>query len=400
LQLLPGQYTPQIQEAMTRLGSKMPYEQAVEEVWLNQRTEVKECTLRDTTNRHGRLAEAIVKAKADKMAITVEATPQQVLVSSDGANIRLTNGEWREVKTVVIGEFESQWNEKASKTEVKTSNLSYFSRSYSVREFEQYALPELYERGVFNADKVVTVNDGAKWIQSFVDYHIPKATRILDFRHALDHILAAGQVVLGERAEGTQQWFSLTAHQLKHKPPQHTLAAIALLKSQATTEEQVAAVDNERRYLQKRAAMIDYPHFQNKGYPIGSGSVESSHKLVVHSRMKQAGMRWADHNIDPMLALRNMVCNGRWSEGWQEIVAFHWDECRREMRELARRQRPSAPPIPVTFADVKVASINKEKDQGCSPPITPPQKQAACRPADDHPWKRNIWPTKEAWRWN
>jgi hypothetical protein len=148
---------------MTRLGSKMPYEQAVEEVWLNQRTRVKECTLRDTTNRHGRLAEAIVKAKADKMAIiveSVEARPEQVLVSSDGANIRLTNGEWREVKTVVIGEFESQWNEKASKTEVKSRNLSYFSRSYSVREFEQYALPELYERGVFNADKVVTVNDG------------------------------------------------------------------------------------------------------------------------------------------------------------------------------------------------------------------------------------------------
>ncbi len=127
LQLLPGQYTPQIQETMTRLGSKMPYEQAVEEVWLNQRTQVKACTVRDTTNRPGRLAEAIVKAKADKLTTTaesVEATPQQVLVSSDGANNRLTTGEWREVKTVVIGEFKSQWHEKAAKTEVKTSNLS------------------------------------------------------------------------------------------------------------------------------------------------------------------------------------------------------------------------------------------------------------------------------------
>ena len=403
LQLLPGQYTPQIQEAMTRLGSKMPYEQAVEEMWLNQRTVVKEHTLRDTTNRHGRLAEAVAKAKANKLAPTtesVEIAPQQVLVSSDGANIRLTNGEWREVKTVVIGEFKSQWNKKASKTEVKTSNLSYFSRSYRVREFEQYALPELYERGVFNADKVVTVNDGAEWIQSFVDYHIPQATRILDFRHALDHILAAGQAVLGERTERTQQWFSTMAHQLKHKPPQHTIAALCLLKSQATSEEQVAIIDKERRYLQKRAALIDYPHFQNKGYPIGSGSVESSHKLVVHSRMKQAGMRWADHNIDPLLALRNLVCNGRWVSGWQEIVAFHWEECRHQMRELAKRQRPSTRSRPITFADVKVASTPKEEDKGSNLPIMPLEKQAPYRPADDHPWKRNIWPTKEAWRWN
>ncbi|MEZ4642500.1 MAG: hypothetical protein R3E31_07130 [Chloroflexota bacterium] len=273
LQLLPGQYTPQMQEAITRLGSKMPYKQVVEEVWLNQRTQVKECTVRETTNRHGRLAEAIVKAKTDKLASeaeTAEARPARVLVSSDGATIRLTTGEWREVKTVVIGEFESQWNERASTIEVKTSHLSYFSRSYGIREFEQYALPELVERGVFNADKVVTVNDGAGWIQSFVDYHIPKATRILDFRHALDHILNAGQAVLGERTEETQKWFAVMAHQLKHKPPQHTLTALCLLESQATAEEQVATIDYERRYLQKREEMMDYPHFQNKGYPIGS----------------------------------------------------------------------------------------------------------------------------------
>ena len=388
---------------MTRLGSKMPYEQAVEEVWLNQRTRVEESTLRATTNRHGQLAEAIVKANADQLAReagAVETTPQQALVSSDGVNIRLTNGEWREVKTVVIGEFKSEWNEKTATSEVKSSNLSYFSRSYRIREFEQYALPELHERGVFNAQKVVTVNDGAEWIQSFVDYHIPKAIRILDFRHALDHIRDAGQAVLGERTEETQQWFSMMAHQLKHKPPQHTIANLCLLKFQATSEEQVAAIDYERHYLQKRVAMIDYPHFQNKGYPIGSGSVESSHKLVVHSRMKQAGMRWADHNIDPMLALRNLVCNRRWSVGWQEIITFYWQERRREMRELARRQRPSVPSIPVTFADVKVSSTNKEEDRANRPPSTPTEKQNPYRPADNHPWKRNIWPTKEAWRWN
>ena len=70
------------------------------------------------------------------------------------------------------------------------------------------------------------------------------------------------------------------------------------------------------------------------------------------------------------------------------------------MRELARRQRPSAPPIPVTLATVKVASTTKEDDQASSPPITPSKTQDPHRPADDHPWKRGIWPTKEAWRWN
>ncbi len=37
--------------------------------------------------------------------------------------------------------------------------------------------------------------------------------------------------------------------------------------------------------------MIRYARFRAQGYPIGSGSVESANKLVVQSRMKQAGMR-------------------------------------------------------------------------------------------------------------
>jgi hypothetical protein len=396
--LLPGQYTPQIQEAMTRLGSKMPYEQAVEEVWLNQHTCVEESTLRGTTNRHGQAAEAIAKAEAaalEKDAPPAEAKPEQILVSADGATIRLTNGEWREVKTVVIGEFESQWNEKAGEVEVKTKDISYFSRSYRIREFEQYALPELHRRGVFNAEKVVTVNDGSDWIQSFADFHFPQATRILDFRHALDHLSDVGQAVIGERTEAFRQWFSAMAHQLKHKPPQRTIADLCLLQAQANTDEQTAAIDSARRYLQKRAAQIDYSHFQSQGYPIGSGSVESSHKVVVHSRMKQAGMRWANDNIDPMLALRNLVCNGRWSSGWEQIVAFHWQQQHQELREQAKRQRPFVPPI--TFASAKVAPFVLEDDNLSR---HAPQSTDPYRPAPDHPWRCNIWPTKEAWRWN
>ncbi len=340
LQLFPGQYTPQIQEAMTRLGSKMPYEQAVEEVWLNQHTRAEESTLRGTTNRHGKAAEAIVKPEAAQLAKEAppaEVKPEQLLVSADGATIRLTSGEWREVKTVVAGKFESQWNEKAGEIEVKTKDISYFSRSYRIREFEQYALPELHRRGVFNAEKVVTVNDGSDWIQSFADFHFPQATRILDFRHALDHLSDVGQAVIGERTEAFQQWFSAMAHQLKHKPPQRTIADLCLLQAQANTDEQTAAINSARRYLQKRAAQIDYSHFQSQGHPIGSGSGENSHKVVVYSRMKQAGMRWADDNIDPMLALCNLVCNGRWSAGWKKIVAFHWEQQRREWREQAKR---------------------------------------------------------------
>ncbi|MCB8954091.1 MAG: hypothetical protein H6650_18970 [Ardenticatenales bacterium] len=188
MRLLPGQYTPQIQEVMTRLGSKMPFAQVAEEVWLNQRTQVTETTLRDTTHRYGYVAEAIEHAEAERIeqeAPPSPVTPERLLISTDGAFVHLTTGEWREVKTMVIGEFAPAWQQRAGKLEVKTENLSYFSRSYSIRAFEGGALAELHRRGLPNARQIVTVNDGSEWIQSFAAYHFPQAVRILDFSHAL-----------------------------------------------------------------------------------------------------------------------------------------------------------------------------------------------------------------------
>jgi hypothetical protein len=393
LGLLPGHYTPQMQETMTRLGSKMPFEQAVEEVWLNQRTRVEEGTLRGMTYRHGEAAEAIERAEAERVereAPRATTKPGCLLISSDGAFIHLTNGEWREVKTMVIGEFETLWQAKQGELVVKTSHLSYFSRSYRIREFERYALDELHRRGVDNARLIVTVNDGSEWIESFSQYHFPQAVSILDFNHPLDYMAQASQAVFGEGTTSFQQWFTRLAHQLKHKPPQQTLADLRLLQAKNLSDEQAAVVDQALSYLRKRQERIDYAHFLAKGWPIGSGSAESSHQVVVHSRLKQAGMRWAEAHVNPLLALRNLICNGRGVEGWSQIPAYYWQQQRRLFQEQTKQPQPVTPPI--TFASVAVAPA--------TPAPLPTTDNLPYRPAPDHPWRCGIWPTQEAWRWN
>jgi hypothetical protein len=382
---------------MTRLGSKMPFAQAVEEVWLSQRTRVEESTLRRTTYRHGAAAEMIEEeeaARIEREKPRPTAKPKKALVSADGAFIHLTSGEWREVKTLVIGEFDTIWNAKAGKTEVKTKNLSYFSRSYPIREFERGALAELHRRGLENADLAVTVNDGSSWIQSFVEYHLPPdVVRILDFRHATDYLVVAGQSVLGEGTDAYRRWIERMVRQLKEKPPARTLADLKLLEAKAQTEEQRISVAQAYHYLQRREELIDYPHFQERGFPIGSGSAESSHKVVVHSRMKQAGMRWAEAHVDPLLALRNLICNDRWSEGWRQIGTHYWRRQRQESMEQARRQRPVTPPIVLPPAPKKPRPIKKAQEQSGQSGTQP------YRPDANHPWRRGLWPTKESWRW-
>jgi hypothetical protein len=115
-------------------------------------------------------------------------------------------------------------------------------------------------------------------------------------------------------------------------------------------------VEQSVNYLRSRLAMLRYREFQAKRYPIGSGCVESANKLVVERRMKGAGMRWGRENVNPMLALRNLVCNQRWEEGWEAIRQQQQEE--REAQRQAQRtakQQAAAPPAPPTLeAEAKV----------------------------------------------
>jgi hypothetical protein len=62
---------------------------------------------------------------------------------------------------------------------------------------------------------------------------------------------------------------------------------------------------------------MEYPTFQQAGWPIGSGMVESGNKVVMQARLKGAGMHWKPANVNPMLALRMALFNERWQENWQ-----------------------------------------------------------------------------------
>ncbi|MFQ5645223.1 MAG: hypothetical protein ACE5FQ_16230 [Thiogranum sp.] len=323
------------------------------------------------------------------------AGPANLLISADGSFIHLTSGEWREVKGLAVGEFERVNSASGVSEEVKTHNLSYFTRSYRAREFETFALPELARRGFDKAGTVVAVNDGAEWLQSFINYHCPEAVRILDFAHALGYVAEAGKAIWGEGSDAFKSWFERCSHQLKHQPPQRTLAELSLLKPKAKRDEQADVLHHAQFYLQRRLEMIDYPYFRRRGYPIGSGSVESAQKHVVQRRFKQAGMRWAPQHVDPLLALRDLLCSDRWNEGWDDIVSFQLQQQRQKRCQLALARQPT-PSATLTFSALQAAG--RLPDPAASEERTPAQKKPK-RDPKDHPWRRNLWPTKESWRW-
>jgi hypothetical protein len=308
--------------------------------------------------------------------------------------VPLVGGEWAEVKTVAIGEIEEAVGRDGEKV-VRTGNNSYFSRMIESRQFTRLALGEIHRRGVESARLVAAPADGAEWIQSLLDFHCPEAIRILDFPHAAERISGVGQAIFGQGE--TQQWLEGQLHQLKHEGPDEVLSELQRLQTEHTEVEILA--DN-LAYLQKREPHMQYPTYQAQGLPIGSGTVESANKVVVEARLKGAGMHWSPDNVNPMLALRNLVCNDRWEQDWPKIAHQLRQNAAQKRRALKEKRRTAkllqthpSPPIP----DPPQQPITQNKTTSTPPSPAPTRKPAPStdkkrtphRPAPDHPWRHS-----------
>ncbi|SRR6266404_2778478 len=287
----------------------MPFGRAAKELKHFTRVGVSEATARRITEQSGADYVEVQHEEVDeivKNAPTSPPGPQLQLISVDGAMVHMVSGEWVEVKTLAIGEVEQMAN-KTGTTEAHTRKLSYFSRLSEASEFSRQALVEVFRRGAEKAEKVCAVTDGAEWEQKFIDYHRADAVRILDFAHAASNVAAPARVILGEDSPEFELWFNNQRHALKNGQHQRVMGNLRRLEKKARERgrrKKLEVLRGTLSYLEKRRDMIRYDEFQALGYPIGSGCVESANKLVVESRMKQAGMRWARQNVDPMLALR------------------------------------------------------------------------------------------------
>ena len=402
--MLPGQLTPRLQQSVVRLGTWMPFAQAADALEFFTGVRVSEPTVRRVTEGSGAAYVAVQTAAVETLEQTLPPAPvgpPVQLLSVDGAMVPLIHKEWAEVKTLAIGTVGAPVLEQGQWV-VHTGELSYFSRLADAESFGRLALVETHRRGTETAHTVCAVSDGAEWIQGFVDLHRPDAVRILDFPHALGYVAQAGHAVYGEGTPAFTVWFATQRQTLKQGDPAAVVRALRRLGSLAQRQGApiaVATVQESVAYLEKRRGMITYGRFQARGYPIGSGSVESANKVVVESRLKGAGMHWARPHVNPLVALRAMACSDRWAEAWPQIAQqVRQQAWLRRLRCLEARSQPQLPVVPSTPPTDGPVAITMPPPLVALPipPIAPPLSlpsvsqapKAPYRPPPDHPWRR------------
>lgn len=390
--MLAGVLSPRLEEALARLATWLPsFARAAQELAYFTGVTVGEATARRHTQAAGGAYVAVQTAEVERLEREQPSAPQGPAVqqvSVDGALVPLVGGTWAEVKTVAIGTVESVRGAEGL-PEVHARDLSYFSRLADADTFTRLALVEIHRRGVETAGTVCGVMDGADWLQGFLDVHRPDAVRILDFPHAVEHLTVAAQGTYGLGTPETLAWVQQQAQTLKHE--EHgaamVLRALAALPVYQANAPVVAAEarDAALTYLTKRLPQVQYAVFQAQGFPIGNGSVESANKLVVEARLKGSGMHWARAHVDPMLALRTVVCADRWAEAWPQIEATLRQQ-RRERRAARRSVHQTAPQPAATSLQCRPAAVHPVAR------ATPsrPKLVVRGRPTAAHPWKRPL----------
>lgn len=310
-----------MEKGVTRLGAELPYERAAKTYTALTRVGISAKSVEVITKRNGRaLGEVMARERAQAMAGNIEPPgprkgEEEALpwgVSIDGTSV-LTREGWKEVKLGAVFQFGEVSDE------VKAKNLSYCAGLWKADEVGEALWAETRRRGIDTVyeDVEVVIGDGAVWIWDLAQTHYPYAAQIVDWYHAEERLWTVGQAVYGQGAEGAKAWVEGRLAQLWDgdlSGVQHQLRGLKPRRSEVREIVRQAVV-----YFTNQAGRMQYPSYREKGYPLGSGPVESACKNLVGARLKRGGMRWSNEGAQAVLNLRSELLSNRWDEAWQHL---------------------------------------------------------------------------------
>lgn len=177
---------------------------------------------------------------------------------------------------------------------------------------------EAVRRGLFKAQRVVVLADGAEWIKNLVDTHFPMAIRIVDFYHAKEHVdvLCKALFTKPQSVERHRsRWWEFLAEG-------NTEAIIA--EAETFLPSNPAGNKDARReiqYLRKNMNQMRYRRFRDASCFIGSGVIEAGCKNVIGKRLKQSGMEWTVNGANAVIALRCATQSSRFNDYFEDRAA-------------------------------------------------------------------------------
>jgi hypothetical protein len=229
-------------------------------------------------------------------------------VSLDGGMVNIRGEGWKEFKAGTVYDVvpkrvrnikTKEWVDRVS-----AANLRYTAVLGGVEPFSQALWATAVQTDIPQAADSSVTADGAAWIWNLANDLFPDSVQIVDWFHACEHLAQASHALYPDDDAAAQRWYSSSKNHL-------FLGEVFLIIHTL----QQAGLDDLCHYFQTHQRRMQYHLFQEEGYPIGSGSVESEIKQFK-ARLTGPGMRWSRPAAQRMFVIRAAVLEGSFDTLW------------------------------------------------------------------------------------
>ena len=199
------------------------------------------------------------------------------------------------------------------------ATTSFVGAIEGAEEFGWRIYAEAVRRGLFSANQVVCLGDGAPWVKNLAQIHFGNAPFIVDFYHAKEHVMALCRALfdrdMRRLTRCRDRWWELLAQgQIETLVQQ----AKDLLPKDPRTKKDART---QIRYFEKNKDHMRYDQFKAQGFFIGSGVIEAGCRTVIGQRLKQSGMEWTVRGANAIIALRCANLSNRLEDYWEQRAA-------------------------------------------------------------------------------
>jgi len=285
---------------------------------------VDDSTLHTLAQRVGAKAEAQVQARLQTPPLETEPQRQAAalaVLSLDGWLARFrgpgwgrektqkSRVEWHEIKTGVFWCGEQLARADNGRGQLADKALVHWLGMPD--EVGRRLNWEAMRRGLSRAQDTLVLSDGAAWIWNVKQDRWQGAHELLDFYHASQHLWQLGEALRGPGQSA--EWVEPRLHQLRHGQESQVLREIARLK--AGRGQRGKILRQEQGYFERQQGRMSYQAAARRGWPIGSGAVESACRQK-QGRFKRCGQFWTERGFRHLAALDEARRNGHWTELW------------------------------------------------------------------------------------
>ena len=311
-----GTYSLQIHKAIILLGQRLPFEESSNYLKELLSVNVSAPTIRSLTETIGeKIAEDdykntqnFIKKSSKLKTNNLPTIDDTAYLQMDGCMVQTRELKWKEVKNgVLFSKSDIARTDKNHRTLLLKKYFSVFNNGdSSLKLFKDRLQKETHEYKFDSHKHHVIIGDGAPWIWDYAAEHHPYAIEILDYYHAAEYLSTALNAIQHE----TKKKKKVFDKKLKSYLWEGNIFQLILrLEKHSAFQEIKQCI----RYYQNHISRMKYGEYRAKGFEIGSGTIESSHRIIVHTRMKLSGMHWGKNNVQSMLSLRAKYLSGEWN---------------------------------------------------------------------------------------